>query len=156
MRISELAGNVGVSVQTIRFYERQRLIREPARTSSGYRNYSLQDLETVKFIKWAQKFGFALKEVRQLLSLHSAVAKMAKGRLNGNSHELQRIIQMAEMKLQNVQDRIRLLKETGKELESMIAKLQCRPVPVCPGGESPRCPSQKGAALHRARPIGKK
>jgi MerR family mercuric resistance operon transcriptional regulator len=155
MRISELAGQASVNVQTIRFYERQRLIREPARTSSGYRNYSPQDLETVKFIKWAQNLGFTLKEVRQLLSLHSAVANMAKERPKRSSHELQRIIRMAEVKLENVQERMGLLKVMENELQSMIAKLQCRPVPICPGAASPST-ALKDTAHRRTHPIDKK
>jgi DNA-binding transcriptional MerR regulator len=155
MWISELAGQANVNVQTIRFYERQRLVREPTRTSSGYRNYSPQDLETVKFIKWAQKLGFTLKEVRQLLSLHSAVANMTKERPKWNSHELQRIIRMAEVKLESVQERIGLLKEMGNELQSIIAKLQCRPVPVCPGAASPSA-APDGTAQRRTHAIDKK
>jgi hypothetical protein len=45
MRINELAIKAGVNIQSIRFYERQGLLREPPRTSSGYRNYSQSDAE---------------------------------------------------------------------------------------------------------------
>ena len=144
MRISDLAGQANVHIQTIRFYERRRLLREPPRTSGGYRNYSPQDLETVKFIKWAKKLGFTLKEVRRLLPLHSAVATHSSGRSARNSQELQRIVRMAQVKLDCVQERIRVLKITGTELRSMIEKLQCQPNPVCPAAREPR-PASKPA-----------
>ena len=54
MRIGELAKTAGVSVQTLRFYERRRLLRKPRRGANGYRQYTDQDLEIVVTIRKAK------------------------------------------------------------------------------------------------------
>jgi len=69
MRIGELAKCAGVGVQTVRFYERRRLLRTPRRTPAGYRVYSDKDLECVTVIKKMQRFGFTLAEIRRVLQL---------------------------------------------------------------------------------------
>lgn len=70
MRIGQLAKLAGVHAQTIRFYERKKLLPKAARTSSNYRAYTDADLERVRFIRQAQQLGFTLKETRSLLQLH--------------------------------------------------------------------------------------
>ena len=74
MRIGELARRAQVNVQTLRFYEREALIREPERTASGYRAYDSRDLERIIAIKQCQSLGFTLYEVREVLDLHDALA----------------------------------------------------------------------------------
>jgi len=69
MTTGKLAEEAGVNVETVRYYEREKLIPEPPRNSSGYRQYSAKDLKRLKFIKSAQKLGFSLKEISELLSL---------------------------------------------------------------------------------------
>ena len=69
LSIGQLAGEAGVNVETIRFYERKGLIPEPPRSASGYRQYTEQDVARIKFIKRAQVLGFTLKEVSELLAL---------------------------------------------------------------------------------------
>ena len=54
MRIGQLASKSGVNVQTIRFYERRRILSNPSRTPSGYRDYSPSDIANVLFIKSCQ------------------------------------------------------------------------------------------------------
>src|SRR6266849_10564539 len=49
MQIGQLAAKAGVNVQTVRFYERERILREPPRNSSGYRLYGKSDLEDIRF-----------------------------------------------------------------------------------------------------------
>jgi MerR family transcriptional regulator, copper efflux regulator len=68
MRIGRVAGAAGVSIDTIRFYERQGLIEKPRRNFSGYRNYSDAVLDRLRFIGDAKRLGFTLKEVKELLS----------------------------------------------------------------------------------------
>ena len=61
-------------MQTIRFYEREGLLRKPTRTPGGYRAYEQQDLDRVQFIRVCQGLGFTLREVRQLIRLHRVTA----------------------------------------------------------------------------------
>src|SRR5437588_6502579 len=76
MLTGELARNAKVNLQTIRFYERQGLLPEPARTAAGYRSYEQRHLERVVFIKHNQELGFTLAEIKQLLDMHVVVAAM--------------------------------------------------------------------------------
>ncbi len=69
LKIGQLADEVGVNLQTIRYYEREKLLPEPARLPSGYRVYPADSARRVRFIKRAQELGFSLDEIRELLSL---------------------------------------------------------------------------------------
>src|SRR5215475_9388670 len=76
MQIGELARAAGVNIQTIRFYEREKLLPAPPRTPSGYRDYGQRDLDRILFIRRNHEIGFTLMEIRQLLNLHSAFESM--------------------------------------------------------------------------------
>ena len=67
--IGVLAKTAGVNVETIRFYQRKGLMREPDRPLGGIRRYSDVDLGRVRFIKSAQRLGFSLEEIADLLQL---------------------------------------------------------------------------------------
>jgi len=67
--IGAVAAQAGVNIQTIRYYERRRLLRAPKRRASGYRVYSTDAVRRVRFIKGAQELGFSLDEVAELLRL---------------------------------------------------------------------------------------
>lgn len=69
LTIGQVAKRVGVTVETIRFYERQGLLANPHRTASGYRQYPPEAVQRVRFIQRAKDLGFSLKEIRELLSL---------------------------------------------------------------------------------------
>ncbi len=69
LKIGELAQAAGVTVDTIRYYERKELIAEPPRTSAGYRKYTLEYVTRLRFIRRAQTLGFSLKEIQELLGL---------------------------------------------------------------------------------------
>ena len=66
LTISQLAQKAGVHVETIRYYERRGLLREPPRTPAGYRQYSPADLVRLQFIARAKQLGFTLAEVARL------------------------------------------------------------------------------------------
>lgn len=72
LRIGEVAAEAGVNVQTLRFYERRGLLKEPPRRASGYREYPVQAVRMIRFIKRAQQLGFSLNEVGELLSLRDS------------------------------------------------------------------------------------
>jgi len=69
--ISRAADEAGVGVETIRFYERKGLIEQPSKPQSGYRVYSGEVVERIRFIRQAQELGFSLREIDELLSLRA-------------------------------------------------------------------------------------
>src|SRR5713101_4335193 len=69
LRIGAVARTAGVNVQTLRYYERRRLLRAPQRELNGYRYYDSDSVRLVRFIKRAQALGFSLREVHALLRL---------------------------------------------------------------------------------------
>lgn len=68
-KIGELARKADVSVESIRFYESEELLKAKARTESGYRLYGESELQQLYFIVHAKKVGFSLKEIAKLLGL---------------------------------------------------------------------------------------
>ena len=71
MRIGHLAGKAGVAVDTVRYYERQGLLPEPARRPSGYRDYGDDELQQLRFVRRCKALGFTLEETRELLRLNA-------------------------------------------------------------------------------------
>ena len=69
LTIGRLAKKAGVTVDTVRFYERRGLIAEPARTPANYRLYPQEDIARLRFIKKAKLLGFSLNEIKDLLAL---------------------------------------------------------------------------------------
>jgi MerR family copper efflux transcriptional regulator len=72
MQIGIVAKKIGLSVDAIRFYERNSLIPRAARTQGGFRQYGEDDVETLGFIRRAQSLGFKLSEIRSLLNLRGS------------------------------------------------------------------------------------
>lgn len=72
--IGKLAGEAGVNVETIRYYQRRGLLDEPAKPLGGHRRYSAEQAKRLRFIKRAQALGFTLAEVGGLLTLDEACA----------------------------------------------------------------------------------
>lgn len=98
IRIGELAGRAGVSVATLRFYERRGLLPPPARNEdNNYRTYFDDAVEMVAAIKRAQEMGFTLKEIKQLVELrrsrspHGELGRMAEKKLAEVEEELKRV-----------------------------------------------------------------
>ena len=81
MRISEAARRAGVSVHTLRFYERKGLLPRTARSASNYRDYSPAAVEWLAVIRAARRIGFTLAEVRALLDLRNTPMGCAELRL---------------------------------------------------------------------------
>jgi DNA-binding transcriptional MerR regulator len=68
--IGELARRCGVSRDAVRFYERERLMPRPRRTSAGYRLYGPADEERLRFIRRGQAVGLTLEDIAELIRLH--------------------------------------------------------------------------------------
>jgi len=69
MQIGIVAKKIGLSVDAIRFYERNGLLPRPPRTEGGFRRYGENDVETLAFVRRVQGLGFKLSEIRGLLRL---------------------------------------------------------------------------------------
>ncbi|HXH69299.1 MAG TPA: MerR family transcriptional regulator [Pyrinomonadaceae bacterium] len=72
LQIGEIATHSGVSVDTVRYYERFKLLPRAARSSGGFRIFPAETVERIRFIKQAQEMGFSLDDVRQLFSIGGA------------------------------------------------------------------------------------
>lgn len=69
MKIGQLAKTVDIDIQTLRYYESQGLLSEPNRLENGYRDYPLESISSLNFIKKAKLVGFTLKEIKELLAI---------------------------------------------------------------------------------------
>ena len=74
LTIGRVAKLAGVNVETIRYYQRRRLLAEPVKPHMGYRRYPADSVKHVRFIKRAQALGFTLEEIAELLRLEEARA----------------------------------------------------------------------------------
>ncbi len=104
--ISKLAQAAGVNVETIRFYQRRGLLAEPAKPLGGIRRYGEAEVARVLFVKSAQRIGFTLDEIAQLLQLD-----------DGTQCKEARAI--AEHKLADVRKRLQDL----QRIEAVLAQL---------------------------------
>ncbi|MDH4275537.1 MAG: Hg(II)-responsive transcriptional regulator [Gammaproteobacteria bacterium] len=107
--IGGLAAAAGVGVETIRFYQRKGLLVQPQRTYGGVRRYGVSALARVRFIKSAQRLGFRLEEIAELLKLDDG-AHCDDAR------------QMAETKLQDVRLRLADLQRIETVLAGLVEK----------------------------------
>jgi len=109
LTIGALADAAGINVETIRFYQRKGLMPEPERPLGSIRRYGEVDLARVRFIKAAQRLGFSLDEVAELLKLDDGT----------HCDEARRL---AEHKLQDVRERLADLRRIETALNQLVAR----------------------------------
>lgn len=124
-RIGEVAAQAGVSIDTVRYYERRRLLPRASRTRSGFRVFTSETVERIRFIKQAQDIGLSLNEIGELLSTE------------GNVDECLRVSNFLRNKLSELDERLKLMRDFRRTLTHYLAK--------CEGelqrqGESAACP----------------
>jgi len=68
--ISKVAKEIGINIETVRFYERRGLIKQPVKPIQGYRQYPTATINRIRFIRRSQELGFTLNEIEGLLSLN--------------------------------------------------------------------------------------
>ena len=103
--IGEVSRQTGLSIHAIRFYESEGLLPEAARTDSGYRLFSPQSVEHLRFIRKAQEIGFSLDEIRELLVLRDR-----------DTDACSHVKSLVEEKLASVRAKIQVLKEMERDL----------------------------------------
>ncbi|MAO57557.1 MAG: heavy metal-responsive transcriptional regulator [Rhodospirillaceae bacterium] len=102
LNIGDVAGQGGVTVETLRYYEREGLIEAPDRDANGYRKYAPEVVRQIQFIKRAQDVGFTLKDIKELLSLKAdpgASCRDVRARAEGKISEMgEKIVMLQRMK----------------------------------------------------------
>ena len=122
LKIGEVAQRGGVSLQTIRYYEREGLLAKPPRLASGYRLFPDTAVRRVRFIKRAQELGFSLAEIRELLSLRENAAAGA-----------QDMRERARAKVADIEQKIRRLRAMKNALKALAESCPgCGPLSDCP------------------------
>ena len=117
----EVAAQLGIGVQTLHYYEREKLIPKPSRNSAGYRLYSEQLVERVRFIRKAQALGLSLEETREILQL-----------VDDGSAPCTHVQAALTEKLQEVDRRLAELRAFRKELSSLIDQIAVRTPDLAP------------------------
>lgn len=111
IQIGKLAKETGLSIDTIRFYQKQGLLKEPGRSEGGFRLFSSDDLRSLLFIRKAQQLGFSLAEVRELLIVRDR-------RTQACSH----VRDLLGQKLTAVRKKTEELQELERELQVALRK----------------------------------
>ena len=109
--IGEVSRQTGLSIHAIRFYEAEGLLREAARSESGYRLFSPQAVEQLLFIRKAQELGFSLGEIRELLVLRDR-----------NTDACSHVKSLVEEKLASIRRKVRELEAMETDLKRVSAE----------------------------------
>lgn len=113
IKIGEAARLAGLSIDTIRFYQREGLLKQPPRTEGGFRLFGSEEIRALRFIRKAQELGFSLMEIRDLLFLES-------GQAGACSH----VQELLERKLSAVRGKIAELRKLESRLSDGLRR--CR------------------------------
>ena len=118
----ELAKKCGVHIETLRYYETKKILDSPKRSESGYRLYTTEDAVKISFIKNAQKLGFTLKEISDLLKLTLYKEKSC-----------DKAMEKAQEKLEDIEKKIKTLNIIKKALKELIKQCEeSTPTNDCP------------------------
>lgn len=122
LKVGAVAELSGVNLQTVRYYEREKLLPPAPRLASGYRVFSHDTVRRVRFIKRAQELGFTLAEIRELLTLRVDARR--------SSAEVRSI---AAGKIADIDERIRALTAMKRALTHLTDRCSGRgPASECP------------------------
>lgn len=135
LRIGQLAKQAGVNVQTIRFYERDGLLAPPPRTTSGYRAYTVADLERVRVIRICQRIGFTLKDVKELLEPHDVLTSRD-GASSAKSAARDKVLDAARQRLAQLDEKLAALTQIRTEMAALVATLEKQEIKVCPASRT--------------------
>lgn len=117
--IGETAEVLGLSPDTLRYYEKIKLVPRAAKNGSGRRSYSDKDMARLRFVQRAQSIGFSLAEIAQLLKLREAPARCSKT-----------VRSMAQRKCEEMREQISTLRKMEDELKLLLGL--CNGEDPCP------------------------
>ena len=122
LQIGQLAKQLGVKTDTLRFYEKNGLLAPSTRSESGYRYYNSADVKRAEFILRCKNVGFSLADIRELLSI----------RIDKAAHSCEDVKKTTVAKLKEVEERI-------AELQRFRDSLSTLEQACCGGPESAEC-----------------
>lgn len=138
-RIGEVAERAGVSVDTIRYYEKRRLLPASPRSEGGFRLFAVETIERVRFIKQAQEMGFSLDEIRTLLT-------------GGGSAACGQMRDLLDAKLEEIGQRMKVMRTFKQTLTRHLRACEAE---LARHGAAAKCPVIVEIS-HGARPKVKK
>jgi len=119
LTIGTIAKRSGVSVETIRFYQRQGLIAEPPKPVSGFRTYPTKTIERLTFIQRSKGLGFTLAEIKTLLQLRASDCTATR--------------ELTQQKLDLIRSKIADLQAMEVALEQLVTQCEySQPTDNCP------------------------
>jgi DNA-binding transcriptional MerR regulator len=130
LTVSKLAGEVGTSSDTLRYYERIGLLPEPSRSPAGYRLYGAEAVERVRFIKRAQRFGLRLEEIGELLAIRERglcpcgrTRRMLEEKVSGLTVEMAALQRLRDDIQEMLDERLPAAEEEGWRCSSALIQL---------------------------------
>jgi DNA-binding transcriptional MerR regulator len=139
LQIGRVSEQTGLSVDAIRFYEKQRLLDRPPRTEGGFRLFNAEDVQRILFIRRAQKLGFSLPEIRDLLVLQRDEGKAC-------SH----VRELLQDKVGTVREKIRALAVLEEHLTKELRKCE-RNLKAAENCRRDGCPALREIAQSRVK-----
>lgn len=127
LRINDVAKAAGVNRETLRYYERRGLLGQPDRSPGGHRLYDDRAVQTLRIIKAAQRLGFTLEEVADLIE-----AGRRRGRdsgLQARAHEKLLEVEARMADLAAIRDNLRAALDAGCDDLHQCATSDCCPLP---------------------------
>ena len=121
MNIGKASNLSRLSVKTVRYYSDIGIVKPEINVSNGYREYSRNDVEMLKFVGKARKFNFSILECRELLSLYKNKKRTSK-----------KVKTMTLEKINEINEKIEELKILRSQLSNLANN--------CRGDEEPHCP----------------
>ena len=109
LTIGQLARQARVNRETVRYYERRRLLQRPSRSVTGYRVFSDDALRRLRFIRHAKMLGFSLEEIRELLAL----------RIN-SIDTCERVRERTQAKIADIERKIEALRRMRRALSGLV------------------------------------
>ena len=111
LQIGEVAKRAGVSIDTLRYYEKVKLLPRPARSLGGFRLFAPDHIDRVRFIKQAQDLGFSLEEIKGLVA-------------TGGAEECRKVRDLLRQKLDELDDRLKAMKGFRRVLAQHLSECE--------------------------------
>ena len=119
--IGELSRLTGVKIETIRYYEKQKLLVDPPRSAGGHRTYGTDHLKRLLFIRRSRQLGFSMQEIRELLNL-----------VEGETYTCGEVKALTLDHAKSIQSKIADLRRMKEALLDIASQCNGEDVPECP------------------------